>query len=513
MQASQTSRRVRWRRHALVALLAVWITALHLPYLAPGGPFIASPQPAPMLHDEGTVLYDSYRTARGETMYRDFFEFQGPVVFYTVGAVFRFTGASMVAGRAVFLLVATASALLIAAIVTRWLGPAAAVAAATIHATAVIPNWPATYGYWFAEPFVLGALALLTRRQPPARRIDLAAGALLGLAILTIHSVAIPALVAVCGVAAADGLARRDRRAALLRPLHLLGGAAAVLIVVSLYFAARGALGEMRYQMIEWVFSNYLPNQGGSDVFGAGIEKIFAAHRGEPWPARALNAAVAGSSLAFAYLVIPVAVVMAWMALTRLVRGGAGVERAYCAGVGLATLTPLYLGLARRDMMHVAFVGGFTLCALLSAASLSRRPLLRRAVATVTLVVALLAGTNYVYKLLTTAEASRAKGSFRDQVFQKPEARLIDERLPPDATIVAPSGYWYLFVRPSALPITLLYEYYTEAQYASLAEHIVRNKPAAIHVSAEWWRIFLARRPEIEQEYVRHGDSLWLRRM
>jgi hypothetical protein len=512
MSEANVPHKARWRKYAPAGLLAVWIAALHLPYLAPGGPYLADPWPAPMLHDEGTVLYDSYRTALGETMYRDFFEFQGPVLFYTIGAVMRVTGPSMTAARVVFLIVTTLSALLIALIVSRFCSPWVGVAAAAIHATALVPGWPATYAHWFAELFVLGALAILTRRKPPTQCSDITAGALLGLATMTVQSLGVPVLVAVLGVAAGEGAVRRDWQAVGQRPFRIAAGAAVPLAVIVLFFAAHGALDEMYYQTIKWPFANYLPGQLASTQLGEGIAKFAEAHQSLPWAPRTLNTAVVTCNLGFAYLLLAAAAAVAVAFAIALVRGGGGVEYAYCAGAALAALTPLYLGLARRDITHVEFLGGLALCGTLGATALMRRPALLRAVAVATVAVAMLAASNYAYKLVTTVDASRARGSFRDYVFRIPEARFLDERVPPNATIVAQSGYFYFFLRRSASPITLLYEYYTDDQYAWIAEQIVRKKPEAIYVDEFWWRVFVSHQPEIESAYVRQNETLWLRR-
>ncbi|HEV8323091.1 MAG TPA: hypothetical protein VG389_15865 [Myxococcota bacterium] len=71
------------RRCAWLGAIFAGVLVLHAPYLWPGGPSSRDGKPWKLMQDEGTVLYDAARMAAGEVMYRDWFEFQGPV-FYVV---------------------------------------------------------------------------------------------------------------------------------------------------------------------------------------------------------------------------------------------------------------------------------------------------------------------------------------------------------------------------------------------------------------------------------------------
>ena len=82
----------------------------HLPYLFPGGPTACHSKPLFFSIDEGTVLYDSFRITCGEVMYRDFFEFQGPVFYHIYAGLFALTGPSLTAARALNLLITALTA-------------------------------------------------------------------------------------------------------------------------------------------------------------------------------------------------------------------------------------------------------------------------------------------------------------------------------------------------------------------------------------------------------------------
>jgi hypothetical protein len=131
-----------WRRLRLRPDLcwsaAVFLAAVltHLIYLAPGGPSSRSPDRLPISGDEGTVLYDSLRIARGEVMYRDFFEFQGPIFYYTYAGLYAVTGPSVATARALHILVSALASMLIGILVARFAGWLAGAGAAAVHAPA-----------------------------------------------------------------------------------------------------------------------------------------------------------------------------------------------------------------------------------------------------------------------------------------------------------------------------------------------------------------------------------------
>ena len=144
--------------------LALLVVLLHLPYLLPGGPWARNPTPLILGQDEGTVLYDSHRIETGQVMYRDFFEFQGPVFYYLHAALFALIGGpSVLAARLLGLLISAAGATLLALLVARFAGRIAGVAAALIHACLLVAMWPFDYPHWLAEALAIGGLVLCAR--------------------------------------------------------------------------------------------------------------------------------------------------------------------------------------------------------------------------------------------------------------------------------------------------------------------------------------------------------------
>jgi hypothetical protein len=501
------------RAFPLGALLFLLLILVHLPYAWPGGPFLHHPRPLTLLVDEGTLLYDGYRTALGEVMYRDFFEFQGPVQYYLLGLLFSWSGPSIGAARVLQIAVWALSALLLALVARRFCGVAASAAVALIHASIYVLALPVTYAHWLAELFVLLAILLLTRRQAtPAS--DVGAGLALGLAVMTIQSMGIPALVAAAGTAALPGLAARSPRAAALRPARILAAAAAVVLAILGCFAAHGAAGDLWYAMFEWPFGNYLPGQ--NIAFGFGRDWMIENHARVPSPWLELTRLVTGFIVGLPYLLGAAAAVCGALALVRLRRRQTDFRFVVAVGIALACVSPLALKATRTDITHVAFAGGVTLAGVVAMLEpLRGRSRFTHGVATVLLCGAAGLGlVHYAYKLVTTWEASRAKSAWSDEVYRLGYSRAIATATAAGDRIVCGvmAGYYYLYVRPSATSYTLIYDYYTEAQWQQMADQIVENRPRVL-VLRRWQLERLEQlRPLIAQRYRRvKGDFYLLR--
>jgi len=206
-------------RHRLFIIGIFLFAALaHTPYLAPGGPSVCFPWRLSFVIDEGTVLYDSFRITCGEVIYRDFFQFQGPVFYYVYAGLFAVTGPSIAAARALNLLITALTATFIALIIAQSLGSVAGAGAAAIHVCLLVPMWPYAYPYWLAEAFAFWGIYLLLRGGDRPRHI-FSSGAFLGLSAATIQSLGLPILAACMVVLAILGIVRRSWRKAFVHPL------------------------------------------------------------------------------------------------------------------------------------------------------------------------------------------------------------------------------------------------------------------------------------------------------
>jgi hypothetical protein len=468
--------------------------------------------------DEGTVLYDAHRIESGQVMYRDFFEFQGPVFYYLHAGLFVATGGpSFTAARALSLLITGVGSALLAVLVARFAGRAAGVGAALIHAFVLVPMWPFDYPHWLAETLALGGLVLLARddRRP---RDELWGGVCLGLSLFTIQSVGLPILVAVTAVSSLPGLAARDLRRALLPPLRILAGAAAVTAIVAAYFAAHGALGDLAYAMFVWPLQHYGAGQGQATSYAWGMADTLREHQQalrEPWLTLAWFALHVASILP--KLAIAAAVVAAAIAVLRLrARRAGGFAQVTASAAAVAAVSPLWLAPVRPDIVHVAFLGSF---GLLGAAAMLE-PVARRwrswapRVAAAFCLVAAVTGASYLAKTAMTFAASRAMGSWREESLKLSEAKRLDQLARPEDTIVvgAMGGFYYLYVRPAAVPNTYipatLSAYLSEAQWQRIADDIAGKRPRAMLLIGKQWGEITKRRPELDKQYQRSGGLL-----
>lgn len=509
--ATSTPGSIGWRFLLFVALGAL---LLHLPYLFPGGPWARKPELLPLVQDEGTVLYDALRITRGEVMYRDFFEFQGPVFYYLNAALFALVGPSLLAARLLHLVTTAIGAALLAGVVGRFAGRTAGVGAALVHACVLLPMWPISYAHWLAEVFVLGAIALLVREgdEPNAPR-EIAAGGLLGLAVLTIQSLGVPALVAVLGTRLAPGIAARDRRECWVRPMRVLGGALLAGMPVLVWFGANGALGDLVYAMFVWPFEHYA--HGNEVAYGWWTDNAVRLHEqvlATPWSTLAIWALRGAYYLPMAALA-GAAVVLPW-ALYRLARRQQGFAFATAGGVALAGVAALFLAPVRPDLTHVAYAGGFGLIALavvLSPVALRLRPA-RFVVGAMFLAAGAIALATYAHKTAHTWQASRALGSWRAELDKLPDARRLAEAAGRDGTIVVGerAGFYHLLGPASAIPHTYLpgrfVAYLSDAQWNRTADRIVTRKPRALRLVGVQWKELTRRRPELVTLYrAEHG--------
>lgn len=474
--------------------------------------------------DEGVVLYDALRIARGEVMYRDFFEFQGPVFYYLYAGLLALTGPEVVAARLLQNVIAAVGAALLAVIVARGAGRAAGVAAAVVYGTMLVPLWPYAYPHWLALVFVLGALVLLGREEIRPRA-EVGAGVLLALSAATIQSLGLPALVAAAAALALPGIAARKPRQALFRPARVLAGALAVFVVVAGFFAAQGALAELVYSTLVWPFGHYLEGQKEAAGYAAFAARFLAEQTVAGWPWRWFGAAGIVVVIALPFLAVAAAVKVAWALVSKVRVGASGFATERVLAVAMAAVLPVLAGAARQDLTHVGFVAAFGFCGagpiLEALGRLSERA--RRAGVRVLVALAVLMALNFGHKTLATWGVSRAYGGFAEAFAAQPSlVGLILPHTGADERIVvgvATAGwvYWHA-ERSSAVSFTYIplhveaqEGYFTKAMWQRLADQIVERRPKVLWLAQSQWTRVVARRPEIAQLYVSrlHPELFW----
>ncbi len=225
-----------------VAGIFIFACVTYIPYLVPGGPSVAFPWALPLVIDEGTVLYDSFRITSGEVIYRDFFQFQGPVFYYIHAGLFAITTPSITAARALNLLITAITATLIALLVARNLGFVASAVAASVHACLLVPMYPYAYPRWLAELLALAGIYLVTTSSPLR---ELAGGVCLGLSAATIQSLGLLVFAACMVALALPGITERRWKETCVRLLRVFGGALLGISPFIFYMGIVGALDPM----------------------------------------------------------------------------------------------------------------------------------------------------------------------------------------------------------------------------------------------------------------------------
>jgi hypothetical protein len=477
-------------------------------YLAPGGPTLQRPESAVLNRDEGTVLYDSLRISQGQVMYRDFFEFQGPVFYYLNAGVFAVVGPSVTAARAVWVVLAALSSMLIAVLVARFAGRWPGAAAAAIHATSLISMWPHAYPHWYAEAFVLGALVCLTGSNV-GRRERIVAGSFFGLAAMTILSLGLPLWIASAVACGVPRMVTRDFKAATQAIGEVLGGGLLVVAVVLAGFAAVGAADDLLYDTLRWPMDNYMIMQVGADgAWASHADEMIAAH-GE------LDAARQGMFVLALWMIVLLPLSAVAALVVAMWRGARDLRRNLepdgrfflVAAAGAAAVYPLLVGRVRTDITHVAFVAGVTLPAL--AAALTRGGIPQRisrwAVAILLVGNGGLALAARADRTVATWSESRELGDWKTATTTE-WAPLFDAVGPVDSMFIAGTpGFSYMHHAPARVAFTLIPNeppgYYTDEQWRRIAREVKDRRPQLLVLTVPLRDFLWALEPELARLY------------
>ena len=497
-------------KHRLFIIgIFVFSVVAHVPYLAPGGPSACYPNPLFLVIDEGTVLYDSFRITCGGVIYRDFFQFQGPVFYYIYAGLFAFTGPSMTAARALNLLITALATMFIALLITQSLGPVTGAGAAAVHACLLVPMYPYAYPHWLAETFAFAGIYLLAKgRGRPSR--ELAGGVCLGLCAATIQSLGLPILAAYIVYLALPGITRHSWRDTCVRPLRVLGGALLSILPFIIYLGFVGALNQMWYATTEWVLSYYYQGQKDAMMsgYGAYLSDFIIAHSGVGWPWRSLAVTV----LRFVKL-LPVFTICGVMVATAQVvsnKGRRSMDYVYLmiSIAGIAGTAPLLLRIIRPDIVHMAFLGSFGLCGAAVAIQplVNWKPRFRLLVAIAWATIGILVIANFSAKAVMTYRPSREMKGWREKILKQGMASWIDANLDSNERIVtAYGGFQYLYIRHAAVGFTFLPfdtpMYYSDEQWRKIGGQILKTLPPVIEITKGQWLQVTQRTPELNQIY------------
>ncbi len=202
--------------------------------------------------DEGYYLTYSWLTQQGQVIYRDFHDNHAPGIAMLGGALFFLFGPEFEAARLAVAFAQMGTTVAIFLLARKFYGARAALISAAFYAIAV----PIIGGAWFViEPFFtlfasFSALLLyeyaFAKKQNPT--FALAAGLLAGCALAFKQPGALFILFGAAAVLLADGRKKDSARFAGLA--WFIAGAAAIPLLLSVYFALNGALWQFIYDTV-----------------------------------------------------------------------------------------------------------------------------------------------------------------------------------------------------------------------------------------------------------------------
>ena len=233
------------------------------------------------IYDEGIMLTGAMRVVQGALPHRDFYANYGPGQFFTLAAIFKLFGPSILVERIWDLVVKAGIACLVNVIASNLMGRlfATAVTAACILWLAVLgfPSYPVWPSLFFILLGILPLFRLFDGRYSVAGL--LAAGLCIGFVVLFRYDVGFFACTAESAVLAAFGVfgrvdATRLRRiASLLFPFWI--GTALVVVPLLVAYTATGIIPDFIFQILEYPSKNYaamrsLPFPGFDPTKGIG---------------------------------------------------------------------------------------------------------------------------------------------------------------------------------------------------------------------------------------------------
>lgn len=504
-------------------LMFLALFALQYRTLFLGSLINADPTQQVWLHmDEATVNYDAARIASGQVLYRDFFEFQGPVHYYLYAGLFKVFGRSFQAARVLTVATVALSGTLLALLVLRLFesrraGYLLGASAGVVHAAGFVPTWSCTYPHWTAEALVLGAIVVATQSHPRRYTFPVCGG-LVGLAAWTILSMGLPALVAMLGAGVVIGWRRKELSDPTGPALGTLIGFGAVTTLILGGFAIVGGFQDLIYAVFEWPFRSYGSGQVDLNGYASFFSRTVDNHAalGFPWSVcgRVLAELTRDPPVAALLAVVPA--IGAGLLVLAGRTGSTHFTYLIISGVSAACVAPPVLQVSRADMTHLAFVGSFGLLGVHAFASRFQawRPS-RTGFGIAFALCATLVLANHV-RMHFYHSADRR--SWDEYIREDGTSKLLLQHLRPGELLFDTeyfSGMRYFYLNDAAAPMTYVpdasrFSYYTPDQWAEITESLAARRPSVVHTSPEVWSKLVEQSPRIAELYRHHGGWLYL---
>ena len=243
------------------------------------------------LADEGITAMSAWRITQGQVPYRDFFELEPPVSFYTTALFVKFLGPTVLAVRLPVILLALALLWLTDSILKKLSVNGLTRAAAFVYLVPFgVAFWPIPSHHWYATVLQLCAMLALAAGTTSGRPFAwaFAGGASCALTVLSLHDQG-----GYLVIALAPLFFPLIKERALRKKMFLgwAAGGAAVAIPSFALLANYASLREVMYQWVQWPMQQY-KNLPGNEV---GIRELVN-ELGDMWdslPNDPFNAAVA----------------------------------------------------------------------------------------------------------------------------------------------------------------------------------------------------------------------------
>ncbi|MGF1512031.1 MAG: hypothetical protein ACFB9M_21275 [Myxococcota bacterium] len=518
------------RERLFAALAFGFALLLHHRLLFVGTPTVMEPE-ARVLHrwDEGTVNYDAARIADGQVMYRDFFQFQGPVHYYLYAGLFSLFGRSYTLARLLTATIVSLSAACLALIVSRlfgrgWRGEAAGLGAAGIHATVFVSTYAASYPHWTADLLLLAALVAVTTEDPQPGHWR-SAGALAALSALTVLSLGLPALMALLGSLALPWPNLGGMKGAVVRSGWFVVGVGVAMAVVSTALLSQGAWTDMVRDSLIWPFQSYAFGQTDVVGYAAAFDRMvqFYEKLDAPWPlfgrilAETLRVppVVAVGGFVYVFSKAGLAVFGPKSRFTSSIRFPGLALLSVSAVAAAATLPPV-LQVTRADLAHLGFIGSYGLLGtvvLWVVAGVG--PRIRALGAGGLAVVAVLGLITYVGNSLRNPPFTPGWIPYlaRDPATRRLVPHLEVGDLLFDTTELGPLRYFY--IADAAVPYTFvpppqIARYYTEDQWSEITRALLENAPAVLHTSDGYFVDLVRREPRLARRYRKVDEDVFV---
>ena len=342
--------------------------------------------------DESMNIYGALRILEGERIYRDFWVYHTPGIFFLTAAIFKVFGESLLAVRMVLILAASATASGMYLLGRKFMSRGFAALAPALFVMIGVNLWPIG-GYHWHSTFILVFCVLFIARflEDRSRSKSLFTGGFLAaLTFLFQQPKGGYLLLLVFPFLLADELTRRDDTPRLQRLVRTGGvfaaGAATPIFLVAAYFALAGTLGDAVSATIGYpikLLSQTGGEKGYAEFYGNLTHRTFSQIAGFlPVPGDgAWAAAVASSLIDYVAPLSIVAAAGAWL-VRRLKGKEANSIAALCS---VAALAAYGSALQRPDFFHLLTIApacyvtlAYVIHCVCGTAEEGKPPLIRR---------------------------------------------------------------------------------------------------------------------------------------